>query len=470
MSKALLNDKTIRRPVPDHGQEDVWDTILPGFGLRLSAGGKRTFFVARRLGDGGKLVRRTLGHPPAAHVLKGEKLGPSEYWPADARKKAERMLADLARGVDPAPIRPRVRKHVAASDGPAPEGMPGTFLAVAEEYLNDSLEGGGARLANNAELRRKVRVTLAAWHARPIDQIKARDIRELVREKAKDAPVEANRVLSLVKRIFRWAVVNDVIEADPAAAVSKPTREEARERFLSDDEIRWFWSATARMGPAAGNLYRLMLVLGARRGEVAGMRRSEIGALTYAARDEKGRERKVSSPAWLIPAERMKRRKPHAVPLPQLARNLIEAVPHPKDEDGETLALDCVFATGEAGDQPPASWSKRAGRLLKLMGEEMAKDLNEEFAPAKHSVVDFHPHDLRATAATLMLAKLSVPRSVVSRVLHHAEGERGQSTTGRYLRYAWDAEAAEALDRWSEELARIIGTNVIRLPGAQVAN
>jgi hypothetical protein len=49
MTKTTLNEKSIRRAAPDTGQLELWDAYLPGFGLRINAGGTRTYFVMRRV-------------------------------------------------------------------------------------------------------------------------------------------------------------------------------------------------------------------------------------------------------------------------------------------------------------------------------------------------------------------------------------------------------------------------------------
>ena len=61
-------------PSPSAGQTELWDDLVPGFGLRIAAGGARTYFVMKRLNS--KLVRRTVGKVAAA----GERPGPGE-WP-----------------------------------------------------------------------------------------------------------------------------------------------------------------------------------------------------------------------------------------------------------------------------------------------------------------------------------------------------------------------------------------------------
>lgn len=98
MPKVTLNDKAARRPAPETGQIELWDTVLPGFGLRIAAGGARTYFAVRRLN--GKLTRRTIGKHPPMHLTKGDQLGPDELWPSAARTRARKVLEEMAGGVD----------------------------------------------------------------------------------------------------------------------------------------------------------------------------------------------------------------------------------------------------------------------------------------------------------------------------------------------------------------------------------
>ena len=61
------------------------------------------------------------------------------------------------------------------------------------------------------------------------------------------------------------------IEANPCDGLKPPTKEKARDRVLSDDEIRWFWLATEELGWPFGHLFRVLLLTAQRRDEVATM-------------------------------------------------------------------------------------------------------------------------------------------------------------------------------------------------------
>ena len=91
MPHTKLNDATVKALAPPvSGQVTHWDATLPGFGLRIAAGGTKTWLVQYRLGGRtGKVQRLTLGRYPLLGV-------------ADARDKAKEALAAVVQGEDPA--------------------------------------------------------------------------------------------------------------------------------------------------------------------------------------------------------------------------------------------------------------------------------------------------------------------------------------------------------------------------------
>jgi site-specific recombinase XerD len=84
---------------------------------------------------------------------------------------------------------------------------------------------------------------LPTWRHRRVADIRRRDVRELVEEKARTAPIQANRVLERVSAVFTFAVDQDWIEANPAWRIKKPGPERSRDRLLTRDELRELWPA-----------------------------------------------------------------------------------------------------------------------------------------------------------------------------------------------------------------------------------
>ena len=388
MAIIRFTDKTLRGLKPDPSRRvDYWDSLLSGFGLRLQPTGIRTFFVGTRIN--GKYRRITLGRYDLLSL-------------ADARVKAKAILVDAHAGVGPELRKKREEK--------------GTFGAVAEAFITDFAKKHRTR----DEMQRKINVDLAEWHDRQIAEITRTDIKELLRIKARSAPVSANRLKSLISKIFTWALKEEIIGASPALSLDPPGGKEddrQRDRVLNASEIKKVWRAFDSMGYPFGQLFKLLLVTGQRRGEVGGMKWGEIG-------DE----------GWRLPNERAKKGKGHLVPLSSLAKEILSDTP----QIGEY-----IFRSRK--DQPLQGWSNAKERADELAG-----------------IAEWHVHDLRRTFATTTRS-LGVDRLVVSKLLNHAEA----GTTKIYDRYAADPEKTAAMERWANRLREIISgaptSNVVQM-------
>lgn len=131
--------------------------------------------------------------------------------------------------------------------------------------------------------------------------------------------------------------------SDPLLSPPKPYTH--RQRVLSDQEIKAFWKATEKLGYPYGSFYRLLLLTGQRRDEVAKLRWSEI-----------------TDDVWTIPEERTKNNKVHIVHLSSLAQEILtEMIP--------TVCKhrEYVFTTLKGGSTPICAFSKTKKRLDALM-------------------------------------------------------------------------------------------------------
>jgi integrase len=448
MAKVRLTDKTLRRPAPATGQTELWDDLVPGFGLRIAAGGARTYFVMKRLN--GKLVRRTVARvgPTDGPLAAGELALP------DAREEARKLLSSLARGVDP-----DARKAAARVD---PTKTPQTFSEVAAAYFNDPAKRGGAALRSKSELERKVRVDLAAWKDRSIAGLTRADVRAAINAKHAASPVSANRLLALVRRVFRWAVREDLISANPAMDIDPPAQEEERDRVLSLTELARVWAGAETMGYPYGPLIKMLILTAQRRSEVADLPWSEIDGTN-----------------WKLPDGRSKRGKGHLVPLSPLAVTILADLP----KIGSKPVL--VFTTGKRAAKrgekvdpkaPPVAvsgWSRMKNRLDKVIAEAPAKaarkSADDPLDPEKiDPLAPWTLHDLRRSVATHLrdeeiMGEDRADRLTVSKILNHAEG----GMTRLYDRYSSDPEKRRALEGWARVIERRSWLNVIDLGKAR---
>jgi integrase len=213
-----------------------------------------------------------------------------------------------------------------------------TLAEVAAAYFQDSSKRGGQRLRSRGELERKVKVDLAGWRDRAVVEITRAEIRALVRAKAVSSPVSANRLLALIRRILRWAVREEIIDANPATDIDPPTEERERERVLTLDEIAQIWAGCTELGFPFGPLIKLLILTAQRRGEVGELRWSEI-----------------DGNVWRLPDSRAKRGKGHLIPLSPQALAILADLPRVGDKPM------LVFTTGrrrpdgrlEPGEDPP---------------------------------------------------------------------------------------------------------------------
>ena len=382
MVKAALTDAGIRRlKPPETGQIDIFDSGYPGFALRVSYGGRKAFVFFYRYGD--RVHRMSLGTYPAIGL-------------AEAREAWRAARTEVQRGRDPGKIR---RRETPATN----------FASVAQEWLKRDQEGN--RTASEA--RRIIdKYVMPHWGGLRIDDIGRRDVLDLTDGIVdRGTPVMARRVHARLQRMFNWAVARGIIAASPMHGLPKPASETSRDRVLTDEEIVDVWRGAEGIGFPFGTVVRLLLLTGARREEIGGLRWLEVHADTIE-----------------LEGTRTKTAQPRTIPLPAPAALLLGGTPR----IGEGLF---VFSTN--GHTPISGWSRAKRRL----------DVRAPIAP-------WHLHDLRRTVATGM-QKLGVGLQVIEAVLGHVSGSRA-GVVGIYQRHTYDAEKRAALEAWGAHVMALV--------------
>jgi integrase len=264
------------------------------------------------------------------------------------------------------------------------------------------------------------------WRVRPVSEIGVDDIHSLIHEiRQRGVPGWGRRnggdsvawvAHARIAKFFSWLTERRVIATNPCSAVRRPDASTPRDRTLSDPEIRWFWKAADELGQPYSVLLKLLLLLGQRRAEIAGLRWTELNGDT-----------------WTIPATRVKNKKTHLVTLPRLALELLSTI----TPIGETF----VFTTN--GTTPVSGWSKVKARLDTKMAE-----LAGERIPA------WTVHDLRRTCAT-GLQRLGVRLEITEAVLNHVSGSRS-GIVSVYQRHQYGPEKRAALIAWADYVAKLV--------------
>jgi integrase len=294
------------------------------------------------------------------------------------------------------------------------------------------------------------------WGDRPVGSITRQDVTALLEGIAdRGSPVQANRTLTRLKTLFKWLLDEELIPADPTARVRKIVKETARDRALSNDEIRLLWAGCDKLGWPFGPMYKLLLLTAQRRDEVATMERREID---------------LDNRVWIIPREKAKNDRAHEVHLSELAVEIMGEVPkisRLRKHGTRSEASPYLFTT--IGERPVSGFSKSKERLDRYMLDL----LRGEFAECGKDhddvrIEDWILHDLGRTAATGM-ARLNIPPHVVDKILNHVSGSiRGVAAV--YNRHAYLDERRAALEAWSRHVKSVLRptpSNVVPLAGVR---
>ena len=197
-TKRLITDRFLRAlaPAPRGERIEVWDSRVPGFGIRVSdikdadparrgKAGKIAFVLYARFGAGAAPTRRVIGTYGAITL-------------EDARRTAGEWRSLIDKGIDPAVIEAEAAEKAARERAAR---IKHSFGNVAEAFIADKL--AQERRGKNAE--RDFRANfVAAWRDRPISEITTLDVLELINKKKRTAPQMARALLVLIRRFFNW--------------------------------------------------------------------------------------------------------------------------------------------------------------------------------------------------------------------------------------------------------------------------
>ena len=399
MSKALTA-KAVDAAKPDpKKRREIPDGRLSGLYLIVQPSGAKVW--AARYRYNGRPRKLTLGKYPLLSL-------------SEARDKAREVLAEVDIGNDPA-----VDKR-ARSDADTVAVLIADFMA---RY--------GSKKKSGAETQRIFeRDVLPVWGDRRAEDITRRNVIDLLDGIVdRGAPYMANRVLAAVRKMYNWAASRDRLQASPCTGVKPPMAERARDRILTDDEVRWFWQATGEMGFPFGPLFRLLLLTGQRRDEVGQMRWAELDGAS-----------------WSIPGSRTKNGEPQHVHLSDPALVELAAMPRIKGSR---------FAFTTNGETAVSGFSRAKARLDSRMAELAGAEIPH-----------WKLHDLRRTASSGM-ARCGVDLVVAEKALNHISGSLG-GIAGVYNRFAYVDEMRRAWEAWAklvQEITRDAPGAVVPLRG-----
>jgi integrase len=398
-------DRAVATARPTSKRQVIFDGATTGLALIITPKGKRSFGIVAR-GPDGKQVWKRIGDPDGMTV-------------ATARVEAAQAVA-------------RVKAGEAAMLPPVPpQAPPETFRDVATRFVARWVDKGGKKgdgvpLRSKREIERHFRTYVyPRWGEKPFLSIRRGTVTELLDELVdNNGPVQADRVLATIAKLFNWYRQYDEDYVSPIIPEMKRSGSHvsrARTRILDDDEIRTLWAACDKAG-TFGNFVRVAMLTGQRRAKVATMRWQDL-----------------EGDVWTIVAEAREKINAGALKLPKLALDVVRAQP-------EIEGNPYVFAG--AGKKAFNSFSDGKENLQLLA----------DIAP-------WVVHDLRRTARSLM-ARAGVRSDIAERTLGHVIA----GVEGVYDRHSYIDEKGQALAALASLVERILAGegqgNVVQMKAA----
>ncbi len=266
MAKLAFTDLRVKNlPLPEKGQRTYWDGSLPGFGVRVSQGGARSWIV---LDPRAKVrIAETIGRYPLISL-------------SAARAEAKRRLAEQTLG-----------RHRPRSIG---------WSKAVEEYLGEIERKRKAR--THADYKRLLNAHFKFGEMRLLE-LTPHDVQKKL-DRLKETPAEHQHAFVVLRAFLNWAHQKHYLTESPMHRMRAPHEYVPRKRTLSDDELRKVWNASP--DDNYGRIIKLLILTGQRIGEINNLSEEMIA------------DDIVTLPAWLT-----KNGREHAFPLGTTAKELM---------------------------------------------------------------------------------------------------------------------------------------------------
>jgi integrase len=341
-------------------------------------------------------------------------------WPTMQADEARASARTLLNRVDSGecPYSEQVAKrgaHSAAKNGRL------SVTAVIDKYvaghINLELKAGRSRTEREAALRS----ALAPFETIAIGMLDKHGLQARIREIAETrGPSAARHAHSHVHAFLAWAVSHGFAEQNVLSGAKGLSPPKSRDRVLSDEELANIWKNVHGIcGDDYRDIVRLLILTGARRSEIAGLRKVDVNLATT--------NRTIS-----ITAEASKSGMSRVIPLGPMASAILAARPK--------LAGSFVFGTKTCGERPFSGWSKAKVQL----------DAAVKISP-------WVVHDIRRSVAT-RLDELGVSIPVIEDLLGHVSGARG-GIVGVYNKADRAARVRDAVERLDAHIAERLSAN-----------
>jgi integrase len=373
-----LTDNLLRKlPTPESGNKITYDDAVKGFGIRVTAAGGRAFILNYRRKLDGRERRVTIGSFP-------------DWNTTAAREEAKRLKRLVDGGADPVGEQEDNRAAPTVAD---------LCARFEEDYLPRK------RPTTQRVYRQQIQTDiLPTFGKTKVAAVSHSDIDGFHHRLSARAPTHANRTVAVLSRMFSLAIRWGWRIDNPCKGVER-NQENKRHEYLTGAQISRLSAALEKLDDkAAANAVRLLLLTGARRGELLAAKWADVD---------------LEAAVWTKPASTTKQALLHRVPLSAAAVQVLTEMQAQAGDDAEW-----IFPARGGGHRPHINeaWI-RLRKAAKLPGTRL--------------------HDLRHTyASTLASAGLSLP--VIGSLLGHST----PTTTHRYA-HLFDDPLRQATERAS---------------------
>lgn len=442
MASASITKRAVDAAKPGAKDLFLWDAEVSGFGLKITPAGGKVYVYQYRIARPGQAERT-----PAKRYTIGKH---GNLTPDQARKRAKDLAALVEHGVDP---RQRELDEFEAKDEAERQSQEVAriegelaFGKVAALWL-DHYENEKGRRPSSVRLATLVvdRYLKPALGNKPLPHIQRAHIQPIIDAIPVRQKGMRRAVFAYSSVLFGWAAKRGDIAMNPLTGMAKPEAPKSRDRVLTDSELAEVWRASERLGTPFGPFFRLLILTGQHRSEVAGASWSEL---------DRG------SATWTIPADRAKNGVVHIVPLNVLAVGELDRLANAtrgddQGDESETWPTAGLVLT-TTGKTPISGITKAKIALDSAIAEARRGDGESNELQVVDALPAWRIHDLRRTLAT-GFQRLGIRFEVTEAMLNHVSGAKG-GIAGIYQRHDWKEEKRSALDAWARHIASISKT------------
>jgi len=389
--KTLPDPKKRKEYYDDHLIENgaLKKKGVKGLALRVTPNGSKSFVY--RYWYNGKTKRYTIGSYP-------------DWSLTDAREKARELSKVVDSGKDPA-----FQKQVEKNREPI------TLSEYIEQFRNDYMKRKLKASTQKTYESRLNKVQADKISKLALKEIKRTDIRTFLKGEAKQYPTNANRLHSILSKVFNEAINDEVITKNPIKGMGKISKEKERDIHYTDENIKDIWSAICEEWEPMQSLLKMLMITGQRLGETSNMKWDDI-----------------HNNVWRIPKADTKNETAHEVPLPKMALNILKKL---QPING---ASEYVFASQRDKSKPLSHFGNVIDRIREVT-----------------MLNDFRIHDLRHIVATKMI-ELGIEFITVGKVLNHKGLSANNAITSRYINTDMTKQKTRAIEIYAGHLTELV--------------